>query len=122
MPFSGQSKTRQARQGDRLLAPGLDNTRLFKRMTAGAGTKCMSLSSSSPNLDSCIEDPLKEEARTRENFFLSLCLALAFPSSTISLKEERETRSLDRFPFALLIIKLMLDKDIKSMVIRRAEA
>ena len=45
---------RQARQGDRLLAPGLDNTRLFKRMTAGAGTKCMSLSSSSPNLDSCI--------------------------------------------------------------------
>ena len=30
--------------------PGLDNTRLFMRLTAGAGTRCMSLLSSSPNL------------------------------------------------------------------------
>ena len=65
MPFSGQSKTRQARQGDRLLAPGLDNTRLFKRMTAGAGTKCMSLSSSSPNLDSCIVHQAVDAIGTR---------------------------------------------------------
>ena len=30
--------------------PGLDNTRLSMRLTAGAGTRCMSLLSSSPNL------------------------------------------------------------------------
>ena len=30
--------------------PGLDNTRLFMSLTAGAGTRCMSLLSSSPNL------------------------------------------------------------------------
>ena len=29
--------------------PGLDNTRLSMRLTAGAGTRCMSLLSSSPN-------------------------------------------------------------------------
>ena len=53
------------------------NTRLFKRMTAGAGTKCMSLSSSSPNLDSCIVLPavnlfldsvLRELPQDTENF------------------------------------------------------
>jgi len=30
--------------------PGLDNTRLFMSLTAGAGTRCMSLLSSSPSL------------------------------------------------------------------------
>jgi len=30
--------------------PGLDNTRLFMSFTAGAGTRCMSLLSSSPSL------------------------------------------------------------------------
>ena len=35
-----------------LLTPGLDNTRLFLSLTAGAGTRCMSLLSSSPNLSS----------------------------------------------------------------------
>ena len=34
----------------RLLTPGLDNTRLFMSLTAGAGTRCMSLLSSSPSL------------------------------------------------------------------------
>ena len=34
----------------RLLTPGLDNTCLFMSLTAGAGTRCMSLLSSSPNL------------------------------------------------------------------------
>ena len=33
--------------GCRLLTPGLDNTRLFMSLTAGAGTRCMSLLSSS---------------------------------------------------------------------------
>jgi len=33
-----------------LLTPGLDNTRLFMSLTAGAGTRCMSLLSSSPSL------------------------------------------------------------------------
>ena len=28
---------------DTLLTPGLDNTRLFMSLTAGAGTRCMSL-------------------------------------------------------------------------------
>ena len=37
----------------RLLTPGLDNTRIFMSLTAGAGTWCMSLLSSSPNL-ACI--------------------------------------------------------------------
>ena len=32
-----------------LLRPGLDNTRLFMSFTAGAGTRCMSLLSSSPS-------------------------------------------------------------------------
>ena len=35
-----------------LLTPGLDNTRLFMSLTAGAGTRCMSLLSSSPSLGS----------------------------------------------------------------------
>ena len=30
----------------KLLTPGLDNTRLFMSLTAGAGTRCMSLLSS----------------------------------------------------------------------------
>ena len=34
----------------KLLTPGLDNTRLFISLTAGAGTRCMSLLSSSPSL------------------------------------------------------------------------
>ena len=34
----------------RLLTPGLDNTRLFMSLTAGAGTRFLSLLSSSPNL------------------------------------------------------------------------
>ena len=34
----------------RLLTPGLDNTCLFMSLTAGAGTRCMSLLSPSPNL------------------------------------------------------------------------
>ena len=33
-----------------LLTPGLDNTRLYMSLTAGAGTRCMSLLSSSPSL------------------------------------------------------------------------
>ena len=33
-----------------LLRPGLDNTRLFFGLTAGAGTRCMTLLSSSPSL------------------------------------------------------------------------
>ena len=33
-----------------LLTPGLDNTRLFFGFTADAGTRCMSLLSSSPSL------------------------------------------------------------------------
>ena len=33
---------------------GLDNTRLFMSLTAGAGTRCMSLLSSSPSLISCL--------------------------------------------------------------------
>ena len=39
-------------RASRLLTPGLDNTRLFLSLTAGAGTRCMSLLSSSPNLNS----------------------------------------------------------------------
>jgi hypothetical protein len=35
-----------------LLTPGLDNTRLFISLTAGAGTRCMSLLSSPPSLSS----------------------------------------------------------------------
>ena len=35
---------------NKLLTPGLDNTRLFISLTAGAGTRCMSLLSSSPSL------------------------------------------------------------------------
>ena len=34
-------------------------------MTAGAGTKCMSLSSSSPNLDSCIVQPATASEKER---------------------------------------------------------
>ena len=34
----------------KLLTPGLDNTRLFISLTAGAGTRCMSLLSSPPSL------------------------------------------------------------------------
>jgi len=34
----------------KLLRPGLDNTRLFISLTAGAGTRCMSLLPSSPSL------------------------------------------------------------------------
>ena len=34
----------------KLLMPGLDNTRLFMSLTAGAGTRCMSLLSSPPSL------------------------------------------------------------------------
>ena len=34
----------------KLFRPGLDNTRLFISLTAGAGTRCMSLLSSSPIL------------------------------------------------------------------------
>ena len=30
-------------RASRLLTPGLDNTRLFLSLTAGAGTRCMSL-------------------------------------------------------------------------------
>ena len=37
-------------RASRLLTPGLDNTCLFMSLTAGAGTRCMSLLSSSPNL------------------------------------------------------------------------
>jgi len=36
----------------KLLMPGLDNTRLFMSLTAGAGTRCMSLLSSPPSLHS----------------------------------------------------------------------
>ena len=36
--------------GCTLCLPGLDVTRLFISLTAGAGTRCMSLLSSSPNL------------------------------------------------------------------------
>ena len=36
----------------KLLRPGLDKTRLFISLTAGAGTRCMSLLSSSPTLSS----------------------------------------------------------------------
>jgi len=38
------------RTTDTLSTPGLDNTRLFISFTAGAGTRCMSLLSSSPSL------------------------------------------------------------------------
>ena len=34
----------------KLLTPGLDNTRLFISLTAGAGTRCMSLPNSPPSL------------------------------------------------------------------------
>ena len=37
-------------QAKELWMPGLENTRLFISLTAGAGTVCMSLSSSSPTL------------------------------------------------------------------------
>ena len=37
-------------EAQELLMPGLDNTRLFMSFTAGAGTRCMSLLSSSPSL------------------------------------------------------------------------
>ena len=36
--------------GRSLLTPGLDYTRLFISLTAGAGTRCMCLLSSSPSL------------------------------------------------------------------------
>ena len=45
MPGSERSQ-----ESYRLLTPGLDNTCLFMSLTAGAGTRCMSLLSSSPNL------------------------------------------------------------------------
>ena len=35
---------------NKLFRPGLDNTRLFISLTAGAGTRCMSLRSSPPSL------------------------------------------------------------------------
>jgi hypothetical protein len=38
------------KKDSKLLTPGLDNTRLFISLTAGAGTRCMSLLSSSPSL------------------------------------------------------------------------
>ena len=34
----------------KLLRPGLDKTRLFISLTAGAGTRCMSIRSSPPSL------------------------------------------------------------------------
>ena len=47
---------------DTLSTPGLDNTRLFISFTAGAGTRCMSLLSSSPSLETYLE--MKEETTT----------------------------------------------------------
>ena len=46
------SDTDQAKEflWTKLLTPGLDNTRLFISLTAGAGTRCMSLLSSPPSL------------------------------------------------------------------------
>ena len=39
-----------------LLTPGLDNTRLYMSLTAGAGTRCMSLLSSSPSLWDLVDE------------------------------------------------------------------
>ena len=50
------------RTTDTLSTPGLDNTRLFISFTAGAGTRCMSLLSSSPSLETYLE--MKEETTT----------------------------------------------------------
>ena len=41
--------TIESGEASTLLTPGLDNTRLFMSFTAGAGTRCMSLLSSSPS-------------------------------------------------------------------------
>jgi hypothetical protein len=46
--------------------PGLDNTRLFMSFTAGAGTRCMSLLSSSPILKARA-DPELEDRRLLVN-------------------------------------------------------
>jgi len=46
-----ESQTRQKNSCEpKLLTPGLDNTRLFISLTAGAGTRCMSLPNSPPSL------------------------------------------------------------------------
>ena len=42
-----------------LLTPGLDNTRLYMSLTAGAGTRCMSLLSSSPSLWDLVDEEEK---------------------------------------------------------------
>ena len=49
----------QARKNHRLLTPGLDNTRLFMSLTAGAGTGSLGLLSSSPSL--CSINGLEEK-------------------------------------------------------------
>ncbi len=43
-------QTRRQKENRNTVTPGLDNTRLFIGLTAGAGTRCMSLLSSSPSL------------------------------------------------------------------------
>ena len=59
----------------KLLTPGLDNTRLFISLTAGAGTRCMSLLSSPPSLWALQQmndrNPLPKREKRRYNSYNS---------------------------------------------------
>ena len=62
-----QPKGRETREAPKSkLMSGLDNTRLFMSLTAGAGTRCMSLLSSSPSLFLHICGLAEKRKRRRE--------------------------------------------------------
>ena len=54
-------QTRRQKENRNTVTPGLDNTRLFIGLTAGAGTRCMSLLSSSPSLRRLMKEMKKRE-------------------------------------------------------------
>jgi len=68
--------------------PGLDLTRLFMRLTAGAGTRCLSLLSSSPSLG-----PATNSGKRRRNAGPACPCRLDISSS----KEKRKGRAGPKF-------------------------
>ena len=62
-----RAKTRHQENRFSCLKPGLDWTRLFMSLTAGAGTRCMSLLSSSPSLQGAGEENPKAKKEIWES-------------------------------------------------------
>jgi len=72
----GANKTKKQNEKDTLLlAPGLDNTRLFISLSAGAGTRCMSLSFSSPNLSFWFGEMKIKKDSWKDSFIISFFIS-----------------------------------------------